>query len=334
MLGRVQNQLNQPAEAETSLRKCLELGGDKEAALFVLNTALLRQRKTQEAAANRDELTKLKQAKGEQPDKFQDSYDFALRRIASVVFASAATLAETHDDFSEAERLYMRSLSLSPKNTEAYRGLLVVCQRQQRLADQKLLLSKLVELDSQDIISRTNLASVLLQMGDPGQAELTLKEAVQADPNGILAQAALAKLYLATGNSEGARIMAAEVVERQPTSATYRLLAAAYKASGMEEAFVAANKRADELGEAAKMLSPQINLQNLKASRSLLRQLRCAASLFVMCLLLHNHLPAQSKPAPSKIYFEDATEREGGIQFRHQDGSCGKRYLVELVGAG
>ena len=255
ILGRVQNQLGKASEAETSLRRSIELGGDKESALFVLNAVLLKQRKMAEAAANRDELTKLKQAKGGPMDTFQESYDLALRGIASEIFAAGGTLAEANDNFVEAERLFMRSVSLNPKNSDAYKGLLATCRRQNRIADQKLLLTKLVEMRPDDIISRTNLASVAIQLGDPGLAELTLKKAVQIDPNGVLAQAALAKLYLSTGNFEESRTFAAQVVARQPSSAAYRLLAATYQASGTEDAFRAANEKADELAAAERAAS-------------------------------------------------------------------------------
>lgn len=250
LLGRVQNQLGQASQAETSLRKSMALGGNRTVAMIALNAALVRQGKTAEAAANRDELARVKESQAVDADSFQDRYDFALSRIASDIFVSAGTLAETHDKLEEAEGLYLRGAALNPRNSEAYRGLLGVCRRQQRWVDQKVLLNKLIELSPQDLIAYTNLASVSLQMGDPALAELTLKKAIALDPEGVLAQAALVKLYLATGNLDDARLLAARVVERQPNSATYRLLAATYQASGFEDAFTAANQKADELAEA------------------------------------------------------------------------------------
>ncbi len=255
ILGRVQNQLGSASDAEISLRRSLELGGDKEAALFVLNAVLLKQRKMAEATANRDELSKLKQAKGSPSDTFQESYDLALRGIAAEIFAAAGTLAEANDNLNDSERLFVRSASLDPKNVDAFKGLLAVCRRQERIGDQKLVLTRLVEIRPDDLINCTNLASVAMQLGDPGLAESTLKKAIQIDPQGVLAQAALAKLYLSTGNFEESRSFAAQVVERHPSSGAYRLLAATYQASGTEDAFRAANEKADELAAAERAAS-------------------------------------------------------------------------------
>ena len=70
------------------------------------------------------------------------------------------------------------------------------------------------------------------------------------DPEGILAQAASAKLYLNLRNFTKARALAMQVVERQPSPAAFRLLAATYRAEGLEDKFIAAIQKADELEKA------------------------------------------------------------------------------------
>jgi len=246
-LGRVQNQNNKPAEAEISLRRALEIGGEKEPVLFALNAALMRQGKIQESAAVRETMTKLKQSKQFEQEPFQDRYDTALSRIAANVFISAATISEANEKLDDANKLYLRALELNPRNVEVYSGLLYVARRQERLPDQRLLLSKLIEYDSKNLLNYTNLASVAVQMGDVRFAEEVLHDAVSIDPEGILAQAASAKLYLNLRNFTKARALAMQVVERQPSPAAYRLLAATYRAEGLEDKFIAAIQKADEL---------------------------------------------------------------------------------------
>lgn len=251
-LGRVQNQAGQAAEAETSLQRAISLGGENEPLLFALNAALMRQGKTQESAKVRESIAKLKRPKQFEQDTFQDRYDTALTHIAADVMISAATLLDAKDKLPAAQTLLLRAVQLEPKNIAAYQALLNVARRQNQLADQRLLIEKLIELEPKNVVNYTNLASVTMQLGESQDAEEALKTAVALDPQGVLAQAASAKLYLSLGKLTLARLMAAQVVERQPSAAAYRLLAATYQAEGLEDAYVAANKKADELEEAAR----------------------------------------------------------------------------------
>ncbi len=66
--------------------------------------------------------------------------------------------------------------------------------------------------------------------------------------------------------------------------------------------------------------------------------LECGFSIAICCLVsLTTHGQQVAKPLqiskPTQIRFDDLAVTSG-LQFRHEDGSCGKRYLVELVGAG
>ena len=249
-LGRVQNQSSQPAEAEISLRRAIQIGGEKEPILFALNASLMRQAKLAESVVVRETMAKLKQPKQFEQDTFQDRYDTALTRLAADVFISAATISEANEKLDEAGKLYLRVLELNPKNVESHSGLLFIARRQERLPDQRLLLSKLIQYDPNNLLNYTNLASVAMQMGDLRFAEKTLNAAVAIDPDGVLAQAASAKLYLNLRSFSKAKALALQVVERQPSPAAYRLLAATYQAEGIEESFIAAIQKADELERA------------------------------------------------------------------------------------
>ena len=246
-LGRVQNQNNQPAAAEQSLRRAIELDGEKEPVLFALNASLTRQGKNDESMAIREKLTKLKRPKRFEDDTFQQSYDSALTRIAGEIFMSAAAIEENFEKWDNANRLYLRACEISPEAPTAYQGLLMMARRQGRLADQKLILEKLLTIEPKNIMHYTNLASVAVQMNDLALARSTLENAVVADPQGILAQAASAKLFLNLREYEKARQMASIVLERQPSPAAYRLLAATYHGQGMMNEFVAAIQKADDL---------------------------------------------------------------------------------------
>ena len=249
-LGRVQNQSNQPVDAESSLKRAIQIGGEKEPVLFALNASLMRQKKIEESAAVREKMAKLKQPKQNEADSFQDRYDMALIRIAADVFNSAATISEANNKLDDANALYLRSLDLAPRNIETYSGLLYVARRQERFAEQRQLLSKLIELDPKNLLNYTNLASIAMQMGDAKMAEKALSSAIEIDPTGVLAQAASAKFYLGIRSFSKARGLALQVVERQPSPAAYRLLAATYQAEGMEEKFMAAIQKADEIEKA------------------------------------------------------------------------------------
>ncbi len=254
--GRVLNQLGQSAEAENSLRRSIAMAGESEPALYALNAALVRQGKTQDAISIREKLAAIKKPKEVQGDVFQARYDSALTRIAADVMISAGTLAEANKQMDEAKRLYLRAFALNPKNAMSLQGLLGIAHSEQQVGDQKQLLVKLLELQPDNIVNYTNLASVAMQLGETSLAEQTLQKAVAVDPQGILAQAALAKYYLSVNQPAQARDMAAQVIERQPSAAAYRLLAATYQAEGLEAAYNAANRKADELELASSPTAP------------------------------------------------------------------------------
>ncbi len=61
--------------------------------------------------------------------------------------------------------------------------------------------------------------------------------------------------------------------------------------------------------------------------------LRCLYSSVFVWLCVNTTSVAQSQLANSTIRFQDITE-SSQLLFKHQDGSDGNRYLVELMGAG
>lgn len=263
-LGRTQVQLKDFANAEANIQKAIDLEGESEASLFALSTALVRQRKTDEAKAVRDRLQAIRtKSSGGAADGFQGIYNSAFLDIAHRTILAAASVAESNGDLVEAERLVRRAVRLDPDRLKSYMSLSSIFRARNDLASALEVHKILLEKQPENPLNAINLAAVAMQVGQVSIAEQALEKAVSRDRSNLMAKTALAKFRLAAGEFDACRDLAAEIVEQLPSAESYLLLAAAYEGAGQSEAAEAALGRARELdpehpmlGEASEQNAP------------------------------------------------------------------------------
>ncbi len=262
-LGRVQNQLKEYTYAESSVRRAIELGGESEPALFTLSTALVRQGKKQDAAIVQSRLNQIqKQPTGDQNQGFQENYNAAFRGIAHRVFLGAASVAEKHQAWEDAERLVRRAVRLDPDRVKSYMSLASVMLGQARMGEALAVHELLLQKQPENLLNYLNLAAVASEVGELELAESTLEDALAKHPDNNAIVVVMAKLQIKMGNFSKARQLAASVVEQNPTAETYMLLATAYEGAGELDAAKAAIERARQLDPNHPALQPMAESGN------------------------------------------------------------------------
>lgn len=242
--GRLCNQLRNYEQAEVSLKAHLALAGNSENALFLLSTAQIRQKKKAEAAETRKLLAELRESAHSKPSEFQKDYESALRKITVEVLVSAASLAIENSRWDDAERFLWRSLELNPNSGPALMSLSTIMRQRNQMRAAVQIHQRLIEVQPNNLLNYSNLASIALQAGQWELAEKTLKQAEEKDAQGFIAQASLAKFYLAQQRYAQALEYAKLVIDRQPTVESYLLLAAIEESIGNPTAAASAIQQA------------------------------------------------------------------------------------------
>jgi tetratricopeptide (TPR) repeat protein len=251
LLGQTQWQLEQLAEAETSLLRALELGDRSGELYLALTHVSSRLGKEPEAERYREAFRKRRAVLPEDADQpFQVTYAAAMRRNLVNTLGKAGAVFAHQGDMARAERLLLRAIALDPGHAEILRELARMLLEQQRVPDAWLVHRRLVELDPPNYLDCINLATVATELGDYESVERALRLAMDLRPQMALPYLGLARLYLDVGRLEEARWHANAAVRREPSLAAYAALAAACQELGDREA-------ADAAREAAKQLAAQ-----------------------------------------------------------------------------
>lgn len=249
LLGQTQNQLQKFADAEASLKKAIEFGDRSTKAYFALANACMRQGKAEEAAEYRKRFSELKnqQSEANQDVPFYKRYGGALRPIVGSTLSAAAAVYAKQNDPSEAERLFLRTLALIPKNPQVLGELSALYLQLGRVADAKVVNERLADLEPNQVFHQINLASVLARLGDFQEAEEALQRAIELKPDYALPYLSRAQLYLQTGEFERARSFAEQGTRLAPTPRAYEILAAVCRRLGDTKAADAAHLMAQKL---------------------------------------------------------------------------------------
>lgn len=251
LLGQTQWQLEQLAEAETSLLRALELGDRSGELYLALTNVSSRLGKESEAERYREEFRRRREVLPEDADQpFQVTYAAAMRRNLVNTLGKAGAVFAHQGDVARAEGLLLRAIALDPDHAEILRELAMMLLEQQRVPDAWVVHRHLVELDPPNYLDCINLATVATELGDYESVERALRLAMDLRPQMALPYLGLARLYLDVGRFEEARWHANAAVRREPSLAAYAALAAACQELGDREA-------ADAAREAAKQLAAQ-----------------------------------------------------------------------------
>lgn len=252
LLGQLQNQLQQFAEAERSLSKALEAGYTEPDVYFALANACQRQGKVEEAGRYRDKFSALRaeRAKKTEGRPFQEIYQQALRPIVVGTLASAAGLYAEKGDARRAESLLLLANSLEPDDRDVLEEMARFLRAQERMADAHLVHRQLVKLQPSHVLYRINLAHCAAQLGKWNEAEAALEKARELSPSSAIPYLGLAQIQFQQGDVEQAQRYAEDAVKRQPSPQGYALLATIYQQQGDTEA-------ARQARQAAEQLAPQ-----------------------------------------------------------------------------
>jgi tetratricopeptide (TPR) repeat protein len=257
VLGQTQLKLGKAEQAEASLRKAIDLGSQVPTAYFALGNACARLGKDEEAAKYRKLFAELK-ATDPLPEtqRYQVLSLAEARRTAVTTLCEAATVHSWQGDFLEAERLLLRAIAIDPANADSCRTLAALYQGAKKMAEERVVRRRLVDLEPNGFANYLHLAKVCAELGEPAAAEAALKLAMAIRPEAVEAYATLAQFYLQAGNASHARWFAQEAVRREPSEEGYRFLASTCRLLGDEAAATAAFAKAGELSPGPPKASP------------------------------------------------------------------------------
>ena len=257
VLGQTQLKLGKVEQAETSLRKALDLGSRVPAAYFALGNACARLGKEEEAAKYRQQFSELKASEPlPESERYQILALANARQTAMTTLCEAATVHSWQGDSLEAERLLLRAIAIDPGNADACRVLASLYQGAKRLAEERVVRQRLLDLEPHAFAHYLRLAKVCADLGESASAEAVLKLAMSIWPARADAYATLAQFYLQTGDAARARWYAQEAIRREPSDEGYRFLASTCRLLGDEPAAEAAFAKARELAAGQEPVSP------------------------------------------------------------------------------
>jgi Tfp pilus assembly protein PilF len=208
----------------------MELGISSPSVYVGLGNACVRQGKRKEGnefLRTYAELMSRDKLSGQ--ERYQTLSNQEIKRTAINVFTEAATFYFRAKDIRQTERLLTRCVAIDPSSANGLRALADLYFKTKKLADERLVRERIVELGSTRFSDYLDLAKVCAQMEDREQAEANLKLAINVFPNSIEPIAALAQMLSESGRLDDARWYAQQSLELEPTAAGFRFLAAICK---------------------------------------------------------------------------------------------------------
>jgi tetratricopeptide (TPR) repeat protein len=261
LLGQTQNQLRKFADAESSLRRAIELDDRSSTARFALANACMRQGKQDEARESRRKFAELEASAASERgnERFQEKYRRGLMPKVIRSLGLFGSFCFQQGDPDEGQRLLLRALSLDPGNELFLGELASNYLRLGRDADSYLVQQRLVQLDPKNASYLFNLGTTAKRIGDLPSAEMALTEVIALDPDLSEPYASLAQIHAQMGNFEQARSYAKTGVEKYPSVSGYGILALTCEALGDENGALAAHEMASKLAAGAAL--PQTGKQ-------------------------------------------------------------------------
>jgi Tfp pilus assembly protein PilF len=228
LLGQTQIQQNELEQAESSLKKAVELAPEYTDAYYALSSISVRRGDRDAALAYRNRFAELKARDRELDDRLALVPDLDMvRQRTAATLCGASTVWLGNGDSAEANRLLLRAAAIAPGLPEPYKVLASLYQAQGRIADALVVQQRLVQLDPNNVFNHVNLANLTLRSGNAPLAEEILQEAIRTHPDAAVAYSCLAQLWMQTGKPEQARSSAEEWIRLEPTPDGYMLLASA-----------------------------------------------------------------------------------------------------------
>lgn len=251
-LGQIQIQLHRFQEAETSLRRAIDLETPGRQELIALNTALMRQGKHDEATEVRKQLADLT-SQEQDPNRdgktYQRQFAHTFQRNVALWYGAGAMVCFSHGQHQRAEMVLKRAIALDPQRAMTFVFLTSLYQRCGQLADAMVAQQQLAVLQPENAQHHINLAAMAKQLGRNDVVENALHRACQLETDGF-AHFLLAQFYLSQDRAAEAREAAEIAVQGRQSVDTYTLLESVCEAVGDDDG-------AREAAENARRLAPR-----------------------------------------------------------------------------
>ncbi len=260
LFGQIQLKRGEAIEAESHIRRAIELGGETSTSCFNMSAALARQGKKEEAAEYRkryNELTKKEPITAE--NRYQVLSEAESRRNLITVLVEGGAIYGKNGDILKAESLLLRALALDPRELSAATSLADLYLAANMFAEERVARRRIQELTPSDFETYLRLAKASVNAGEPEAGAAVLKNAIALAPNRVEGFASLAQLYLANREPQKALYYAQEAVALQPSREGFQFVATVYNELGKPAEAEAARAEAAKLAETGRASSPTGN---------------------------------------------------------------------------
>lgn len=254
LTGKVMNYLGRFSDSELSLRRALEFGQSEFDVFPVLITVLARQGKQEEAKElsltlrkGHNSTSDSNEAPRETP--FQVKFEESLRGTAARFYLKAASQEKRYWNNEEVLRLTLRGLSLQPDEPAILVFLAEHFLEVNRTSDALATYKRLTEVQPENLLNFTNLASLAIREHNQALALETLETATNLFPETIALKIPLAKLYLSLQKPLEAREVAQSILRLQPNPEAWMLEGASFQLTGQMDEAEKAFQKAREISQ-------------------------------------------------------------------------------------
>lgn len=196
-LAKVQLQQRKIAEAESSVRKAIELSASNAEAWQVLHQALKLQRRDDESRAALEQWnTHRPQTRVREATTFDDEMTSSMTKIFGSCFRSLAVLHESNGNKHVAQSMYQHAISANPRDSTAILGWAKMLRIAGDFRSAMELNRRLIRLQPDEFLNYQNVANLSMELSRPRDAEAALRLACRRMPEIGNAHLVLAKFLL------------------------------------------------------------------------------------------------------------------------------------------
>lgn len=225
ILGQAQLQSGELEEAETSLKRALELGGHSKALYFALFNVSARLGKKEAAQEYRTQYSSFKEVELKVEERYQILSEAEALRVCISILSEAVALYRAIPDLQTAEHYLLRILALEPDNLPACQDLLEIYVKRRELANEISVRQRITELNSTNLLNYLLLAKALSQTGAQQAAEAQIKLAISLAPQMVTGYAAMADFLLEQSQPSQAQWYVEQAIRIKPSRQGFELLA-------------------------------------------------------------------------------------------------------------
>lgn len=241
-LAQVQNQLGNYEDAEKNARRALELETTDRATYLALSASLMRQKKVDEAKSVRAMLPPITQQVMPDDRRYQDSF----KQFSTSTYTRLASICMDLDDSTSAEKYLRDALAILPTHAQAAIALGNLCRLDGRNLDAMRVYQYLTQVQPDNVVNFTNLASLAVSANQVALAEQALRKAVRIDSSGQ-SDLLLARFLVGVNKTKEAIEHAERAANELASPAAYLTLISTYRMSGDQPAAMNAFIRGKKL---------------------------------------------------------------------------------------